>query len=218
MQRACNWAAEMGFIENTPLKKVAKPPARRRDNPMAPTDFEAMLGKLNRGDPFRDLFLFVWHSGCRPQEARHIEARHAFIETESIVIPKEEAKGKRRARVILLHGPALEIIRRLVKRRKQGKLFRNTRGQPWSKYAVCNRVYRLSRAAGKPFALYDARHGYCQRLLEAGVNMTAVAELMGHANAMMVSSVYSHMNKATARLKEALRKADPASREKALED
>jgi hypothetical protein len=48
------------------------------------------------------------------------------------VIPKEEVKGKRYPRFIHLHGPALEIVRRIVQRRKQGKRFRNTRGEPWT--------------------------------------------------------------------------------------
>jgi hypothetical protein len=45
VQRACNWATEMGFIDATPLKRVAKPPARRRDNPVAPEDFQAILAR-----------------------------------------------------------------------------------------------------------------------------------------------------------------------------
>lgn len=35
----------------------------------------------------------------------------------------------------------------------------------------------------------------------------AVAELLGHSNGQMVSTTYSHMNKATEHLKEVLRKA-----------
>jgi hypothetical protein len=34
-----------------------------------------------------------------------------------------------------------------------------------------------------------------------------VAELLGHANGQMVASVYSHMNRATAHLRETLLKA-----------
>jgi integrase len=68
-------------------------------------------------------------------------------------------------------------------------------------------MYRLSRLAGIKKSAYDMRHGFCQRLLERNVNMTVVAELMGHANAQMVSTVYSHTHKATTHLKEALRNA-----------
>jgi integrase len=107
----------------------------------------------------------------------------------------------------VLHGQALEIVRRLLKLRKQGKLFRNTRGEPWTKYALCNRMYRLSRVAAGKKTTYDMLHGFCQRMLERNVNMTVVAELMGHANAQMVSTVYSHMHKATNHLKKALRNA-----------
>jgi integrase len=191
----------MGYIDATPLKRIAKQPAQRRDNPMAPEDFQAILVQIGEGDPF----LFIWHTGCRSQEARHIEPRHVDLDRAVVVIPKEEAKGKRYPRFIHLHGPALEIVQRLMKRRKQGELFRNTRGEPWTKYALCNRIYRLSKVAGIKKTAYDMRHGFCQRLLERNVNMTVVAELMGHADAQMVSTVYSHMHKATDHLKEALR-------------
>ena len=69
----------------------------------------------------------------------------------------------------------------------------------------------MKKKLGKGFAAYDLRHGFCQRLLEGGVNHLAVAELMGHANGQMVASVYSHMNRASAHLKEALKKAAGAS-------
>ena len=87
-----NWAEEMGYIAANPVKKVKKPPARRRDNPMTPEDFLAILARLRQGDPFRDLFLFLWHSGCRPQEARHIEARHVQLVQE----PSSSRKMRRR--------------------------------------------------------------------------------------------------------------------------
>ena len=118
-----NWAEEMGYLAASPVKKVKKPPPRRRDNPMAPEDFQAILALLREGDPFRDLFLFLWHSGCRPQAARHIEPRHVQLDQERVVIPKDEAKGKRYPRVIYLHSPALEIVTRLMAVRTDGKLF-----------------------------------------------------------------------------------------------
>jgi integrase len=103
VQRALNWAEEMGYIAMNPVKKVKKPPARRRDNPMMPEDFQVILARLREGDPFRDLFLFLWHTGCRPQEARHVEPRHVQIENQRIVILREDAKGKRHPRVQSIH-------------------------------------------------------------------------------------------------------------------
>jgi integrase len=95
VQRVCNWAEQMGYVEAAPLTKVTKPPAGRRDNPMSPDDYQALLALLAEGDPFRDLLAFVWHSGCRPQEARHVEPRHVDLARERVVIPREEAQGER---------------------------------------------------------------------------------------------------------------------------
>ena len=175
---------------------------------------------------------------------------------------KRKPKGKQRPRVILLHGPALDIIRRLVQMYPTGKLFRNEDGRPWKRFAIANRfdrlmlaqriealkeaghrdssaaafnrrqftdkkelaaarkehqkklrerrkqILKLARQHGKKLAAYDLRHGFAQRLLESGTNHLAVAELMGHSTGRMVAETYSHMNKATAHLKEALKKAD----------
>jgi integrase/recombinase XerC len=158
----------MTFYRGSSMKRIAKPPARRRDNPMAPEDFQAILARIEEGDPFRDLFLFLWHTGARPREARHIEPRHIDLDRAVVVIPKEEAKGKRYPRFIHLHGPSLEIVRWLMGVRTEGKLFRNTRGEPWSKFALCNRMYRLSRVAGGKKSAYDMRHGFATRKLVQG--------------------------------------------------
>lgn len=260
IQRPFNWAVELGYIAASPIKTIPKPQPQRRDNPITPDDFAVLLDYYPQGDTFRDLLLFAWHSGCRPQEARHLEARHVHLAAECIVIPKGEAKGKRRPRVIHLAGPALEIVRRLLAIAGDGKLFRNEDGVPWKKSAIAKRferfqlaygikklkelgilipplprfdrrkytdkaaleaarkeqrqklkerraeIYRLARQHVKRFACYDLRHGFAQRMLENGVNHLAVAELMGHTTGRMVAETYSHMNRATAHLKEALRK------------
>jgi len=148
IQRPFNWAEELGYVSASPVKKIKKPQPQRRENPVTVEDFATIMGRYADGDPSRDLLEFAWHSGCRPQEARLLEARHVHLEAESIVIPKEEAKGKRRARVILLHGRALEIALRLRAIRPKGKLFLNEDGKPWKRFAIANRFDRLHLALG----------------------------------------------------------------------
>src|SRR5262249_15638661 len=148
VQRPFNWAEEMGHIAASPVKKIEKPQPRRRDNPITPEDFNAIIARYKDNDPFRDLLEFAWHSGCRPQEARAIEPRHVHLDAECVIIPKEEAKGRRRPRVILLHGRALEIVNRLLTVRSAGKLFRNEDGEPWKRFAIVNRFDRLQVALG----------------------------------------------------------------------
>jgi hypothetical protein len=50
------------------------------------------------------------------EEAIGLEARHVRLDAECGVIRPAEAKGRRRHWVILLYGPALEIVRRRGKK------------------------------------------------------------------------------------------------------
>lgn len=204
IKRVYNWAEELGYLDFNPIKKLKKPQAKRRDNHMRPEEFERIVEKLGRNDPFRDLLLFVWHSGCRPQEVRHIELRHVDLVRECIIFPKEESKGKRKSRVIYLNDITLGIINRLMAEGREGKLFINTRHTAWTKYAICNRMHRISKALGIKKAMYDARHGWATRKLIQGHDHLTVACLMGHTDGSMLAKVYSHIDKDDAHLKKAL--------------
>jgi integrase len=205
VQRVLNWACEMGYIETTPIKKIKKPTAKRREIFMTKEDFESILSRLSVNDPFRKLVEFVWCSGCRPQEVRHIEARHFDPLQERIIFPAEEAKGKRDKRYIYLQGRSLEIIKELLADETSGgKLFKNKRGQAWTKYAICNRMHRLSKVMGKRLFMYAARHGFGTRKLIAGHDHLTVAALMGHKDGSMLAKIYSHVEKDVEHLRRAL--------------
>ena len=204
VQRSYNCACEMGYLPATPLKGLKKSPAKRRETYMTPDDFRVILGLLAESDPFRDFFVFVWMTGCRPQEARHIEPRHVELDNERIVFPAIESKGKRSKRIIYLQGETLEIIRRLMAGRAEGKLFRNKRGGEWTKFAVCNRFHRISQTTGKRMFCYAARHGFGTRKLIQGHDHLTIAALMGHTDGSMLAKVYSHVDQNDAHLKRAL--------------
>jgi len=204
VQRVFNWSVEMGFLDTPPFKKVVKPPAVRRETYTTPEDFEKVLSMIAPDDPFRCFLIFMWRTGARPQEARHIEKRHVELEMERIVFPVKESKGKRKKRIIYMQGDALEIITRLVNQYPEGKLFRNKRGKAWTKYSVCNRHYRLAKKLGKRFIAYGNRHGFITRKLLEGKDHLVLAELAGHADGTMISRVYSHISDNPAHLKKAL--------------
>jgi len=53
-----------------------------------------------------------------------------------------------------------------------------------------------ARTAAKKYCLTAFRHAFCHRLLKAKVDALTCATLLGHADATMVTAVYSHMNHA----------------------
>jgi len=100
IQRPFNWAEEMGYIDHTPIKHIPKPQPQRREKHVDSDAWPKIRDHYAEGDPFRDLLEFAWETGCRPQEAKRLEARHVDLEHHRATFPTLEAKGKRRPRVI----------------------------------------------------------------------------------------------------------------------
>ena len=207
IQRPFNWAEKLGYISASPVKYIEKPKPSRRENAVTSDDWKKIRAHYPAGDPFLLLLEFSWESGCRPQESKRIEARHVDLLRLRVVFPPDEAKGKKRTRVIHLTEPASLILAVLVREQTTGPLFLNEDGKPWTAQAMSCRFGRLKKHLGVKFAAYDFRHGFCERLLESGADHLTVAELLGHADGKMVATVYSHLHTADRHLRETLKKA-----------
>ena len=194
IKRMFNWAESMGYIDANPINKMKREQVSPRKIYMKPENYEKILSCLETGDPFRELLRFVWITGCRPQEVRHIEPRHVNLENSYILFPKEESKGKKKARKILLNDEAKNIIINAMSNRVEGKVFLNTRGMPWTKHSICNRMYRLSKQIGMRMFMYAARHCYATRKLKAKHGHLEIAATMGHSDGTMLAKVYSHID------------------------
>lgn len=48
VQRAFNWAEELGHIATNPIRKIKKPAAKRREHFITPTDWEAIRNHIRR--------------------------------------------------------------------------------------------------------------------------------------------------------------------------
>ena len=106
VQRAFLWAEKVGHIEKTPVRHVEKPTADHRKQVVREPDFRRLLATI-KGRQFRDIVEFCWESGARPQEAKAVEARHFNAERSRLEFPPEEAKGKKRWRIIYLTDRAV---------------------------------------------------------------------------------------------------------------
>ena len=146
VQRAFSWAEKMGLVTVSPIRRLDKPEAGKRDQVISAEEYAMLLARFD--DSFGELLQMAWHSGARPQESIRVEARHVDLASRRITLPPKEAKGKKRYRVIYLNDHALTLITRLVAERPSGPLFRNSQGGPWKPWAVNNRFERLQQSLG----------------------------------------------------------------------
>lgn len=192
VQRCFSWAEKMGYVRNSLMRSLEKPPANSRDRIVSLAEYNNILAN-SADQEFQDLVTAAWETGCRPQELLKIAARHIDRQNKRWILPPIEAKGKNRPRIIYLTDSAWEITERLALKYPEGVIFRNTRGRPWTAYAVNCRFTGLKKKLDVKYCLYHFRHTFATRMLESGLDALTVALFLGHANPAMLSVTYQHL-------------------------
>jgi integrase len=204
VKRAFNWAVGEGYINSSPIAHLKKPPVRVRET-LIPPKLWRKIGETVKDRAFRDLLMILRETGCRPYEARTVEAKNVRGNTWSF--SKVDSKGQKYNRLVMLNERALRITKRLMEEHPTGPLFRDIRGNPWTKNAIVCRFGRLSKKLKTPICAYAIRHTFCTEGLERGVDSTSMAILMGHRDTTMVARVYSHLTGNKKHLQAALKRA-----------
>jgi integrase len=208
--KACfAWGVKEGLIAESPLHRMSLPTPESRGDETYLTksqwnSIQALAEAANDNSSLLDLLLLLKHTGCRPQEARTVEARHLI--DRCLIFPKAESKGKSTQRVIHLDDVAYDICRRLALKHPAGPLFRNAHGNPWTPKLLDARCSALSERLGFSFTPYSLRHTFATDAIVAGVDLQTIATLMGHRDLKMLSRVYQHVQRRSEHLRDSLQR------------
>lgn len=148
VKRCMNWAKQQGYVTNDPIVEMEVPGAESREVCITKVEFDEFSSYI-RDDTFLELCRVTFETGCRPQEILRVEARHFDAKNARWILPPQEAKGKKKPRIVYLTPYALEVTVRLVEKFPTGKLFRNTKGRAWTTDAVNCGFVRLQIRMGK---------------------------------------------------------------------
>ena len=128
-----------------------------------------------------------------------------------LVSDQVKVRGKgRKERILPVGRPASTALRSYLRRRGDGAaaLFVNLRGRPMSPRGVqlALRKLFLTLARGTALHVHALRHSFATHLLDAGADLRAVQELLGHAS-LSTTQVYTHTS--VERLKRVYQQAHP---------
>jgi len=192
VRRALNYCREAGLIESSPLRGLKVPKVGKRETYMAPEVEEAVY---QHARPALALAVRVGiRTGARPDiEFASLEARHVE-ETprgQRWRFPADKSKGREKERTIYVPEEIAGIVRKQMKKHRNGPVFRNESGGPWTLDALESAFRRLKRRLHKmgivpeePFVPYTCRHTYAKRMLGGywgePVTLEVLAGLMGN--------------------------------------
>lgn len=153
----------------------------------------------------RDVALLMLETGMRPDEVFHTTERD--VELDKHLLHIRSGKTKNARRVVALTDVALEVVKRRIRASPPAARNGNAgpylfprwqgfRGHDWSR--PMTQVWNAHKEALKDsgirpaFRLYDLRHTYGTRAVEAGTDVLTLKRLMGHSS-LNTTNRYVHL-------------------------
>jgi integrase len=215
-----SYAVYRSYIEKHPMDgmKLPKLEKNRRPKVVEAEDFEKVL-RLAAGTRLFPLIVLAEATGCRRGELCALTWSDIDMGTGVMTVDKsvEETKthGLRlkgtksgKPREVVLSAYVLEVLERWRMEQARdrelygaeyaghGLIFCRPDGEYYVPKQVTARVCEVMRKAGLRRSLHCLRHSHASGMLSKGVPAATVAERLGHANANVTLSIYTHPLKA----------------------
>jgi integrase/recombinase XerC len=216
------WACREGHLAASPAKGLPAPRVPKT-LPRALTlpDTERLLDADEEEalvpERERALFELLYATGLRVSEAAGLDLEDVDFSSRLVRVT-----GKGRRERIVPFGetaedalkswlPSRAALRHRGRERDGGSdepLFLNARGGRLTSRSMARLLKRRLRAAGLPAEIspHALRHTFATHLLQAGADLRAIQELLGHAS-LSTTQKYTHLD--AARLREVYRNAHP---------
>ncbi|WP_111672621.1 tyrosine-type recombinase/integrase [Algoriphagus litoralis] len=174
---------------------------------------EEIVGIFRNTDNLKHkaILMTTYSAGLRVGEVVNLKISH--IDSSRMVIRIEKGKGKK-DRYSLLSAKTLKILRAYFKVYHPNEYLFEGQGStkenpiPYSERSIQAIVKKAARKAGikKDISAHTLRHSFATHLLEQGVDLRYIQELLGHASSK-TTEVYTHVtNRAFGNLKSPLDK------------
>jgi integrase/recombinase XerC len=215
------WACREGHLDKNPARALPAPRLPRTlPRAMTLPDTERLLDADDDARfPERDraLFELLYATGLRVSEAAGLDLEDVDFTSRILrvvgkgnkerIAPFGEAAEE--ALAVYLPARAKRRVRARPAEVDDGEpLFVNARGGRLTTRSMARLLKRRLSAAGLPTEIspHALRHSFATHLLEAGADLRAIQELLGHAS-LSTTQKYTHLD--AARLREVYRRAHP---------
>jgi integrase/recombinase XerC len=215
------WACREGHMDKNPARALPAPRLPKTlPRAMTLPDTERLLA-ADEDAPFperdRALFELLYATGLRVSEAAGLDLEDVDFASRLLRVVGKGNKeriapfGETAEDALATYLP-VRVARRKGSRsadRDDGEpLFVNARGGRLTTRSMARLLKHRLRAAGLPAEIspHALRHSFATHLLEAGADLRAIQELLGHAS-LSTTQKYTHLD--AARLREVYRRAHP---------
>ena len=197
-----NKAIKWNYLRVNPLKDF-KLPRIPQNNPLyiSQNDLCKILNHTHNHD-LKDIFIFAFHTGCRLSEIINVKWKSIdFQENEIRIINSETFTTKsKKERCVPMNDTLKEM---LVKRipavleiTQHEYVFSKANNKQYLQNYVSGNFKKAVRKAGinSKLHFHCLRHGFASELVQYGISIYTVKELLGHAD-IKTTQIYAHLQK-----------------------
>ena len=214
------WACREGHLARSPARGLPAPRVPKTlPRAMTLPDTERLLA-ANEDDAVvpereRALFELLYATGLRVSEAAGLDLEDVDFSSRLVRVTGKGSRerivpfGEAAEDALEAYLPSRHALRRRADDDDAGEpLFVNARGGRLTSRSMARLLKRRLRAAGLPSEIspHALRHTFATHLLQAGADLRAIQELLGHAS-LSTTQKYTHLD--AARLREVYRNAHP---------
>ncbi len=186
------WATKANYARLNPLKEVSRPSDAQaiRQRILSPTE-EKLYFAHATGNLYAVARLILLQ-GMRPEEVMRLRKEDVDLERGILKIHFGKTAAARRTLRLTQETKAI-LASRMA---SDGPWVFPSYRKPGQHIKKLNGPHdRVCEAIGLPFVLYDLRHTFATRMVEAGVDLVALKEILGHAT-IRVTMRYVHPSQA----------------------
>ena len=163
---------------------------------------------------YKTIFMMIYGSGLRISEATNLRVED--IDSENMRLFVRNGKGERE-RYTVLPKTSLEMLRKCYKmyqpKHPEGYMFLTREGKPLKveRLRVYFRRYRRKAGISEEFIVHSLRHAFATRLVEEGIALVQVKELLGHScirSTMTYVNVANNMQRVDSPLDKFMKKGE----------
>ncbi len=217
------WACREGYLEKNPAKSLPAPRiGKTLPRAMTLSDTETLLGAQDEGalpERERALFELLYATGLRVSEVAGLDLEDVDFASRLVRVIGKGGKerivpfGEEAQEALRDYLPVRAALQEATDPRADGEsggepLFVNARGRRLTTRSMARLLKRRLRAAGLPTQIspHALRHTFATHMLQAGADLRAIQELLGHAS-LSTTQKYTHLD--AAHLADVYRRAHP---------
>ena len=181
-------AVKRGYLEKNPCRGIKQLPEQNTIVRYLSDDEEkAILGACS--ETMKPIVLCALHSGMRREEMLSLKWQEVDLEQRLIRVRFSKSK---RSRYIPINDALLEVLKAVPRWDDCEFVFANPdTHHRWFDIKVAW-AFTLRRSKVRNFRFHDLRHTFASRLVQSGVQIQVVQELLGHATLEMTQR-YAHL-------------------------